>query len=271
MNRGLMLKAVYEIWPATLFCGVLLFGVELLLAFVLPTFQGQFSDAMLQIDFIQTLVGAMLGVDIAGRLGPEVFAALPWVHPVALALVWAHVIQCCTRMPAGEIDRGTADITLTLNVTRWEILRSETATWILAGLIVLVLGLAGNEIGWRFAPAERRPDLGRTLIVFANLCCVYLAVGGLSWLASVFSDRRGLTILVVFVVLLSSLLLNFVAQFWDFAKHLSFLGILDYYRPLFILRDGKVPWGDMSVLLGLAIGLWIAAGIQFSRRDVCTT
>ena len=60
MNRGLMFKAVLEMWPATLMCGVLLFGVEAVLAYVLPTFQSQFSNGMLQIEFVQSLVGAML-------------------------------------------------------------------------------------------------------------------------------------------------------------------------------------------------------------------
>jgi len=27
-----------------------------------------------------------------------------------LALTWAHALLCCTRVPAGDVDRGTADI-----------------------------------------------------------------------------------------------------------------------------------------------------------------
>ncbi len=88
MNRGVMLKAVYEIWPATLMCGLLLLGAEAILAYVIPTFQAQFSESLMQIKFIQTLVGAMLGIDAGEQLGPEAFAAFPMVHPVVLSLVW---------------------------------------------------------------------------------------------------------------------------------------------------------------------------------------
>ncbi len=270
MNRGVMQKTAIEMGPATLMCGALLFGVEAILAYVMPTFQAQFSESLSQIRFLQDFLGAMLGVKVHGPLGPEAFLAFAWVHPVVLALVWAHALLCCTQMPAGEIDRGTADVTLTLPVTRWGILRAETAVWLAAGLAVLALGLAGNELGGRYVDPARRPELARTLVVLANLFCVYLAVGSLAWLVSAASSRRGPAMTVVFVLLLASFLLNFLAQFWELAERISFLGVLDYYRPLFVLRDGTVPWQDMGILVALAGAQWIAAGIVFDRRDVCT-
>ncbi len=270
MNRGVMLKAAYELWPATLLCSVLFFGVEAILAYVMPIFQAQFSEALMQIRIIQTFVGAMLGINAQEQLGPEAFLAFAWVHPVVLSLVWTHALVCCTRMPAGEIDQGTVDLTLTLPVTRWGILRADSLVWLAAGLIVLAVGLLGNETGGRFADADGRPELRRSLIVVANLACLYLAVGGLSWLVSTASDRRGPAIIIVFLILLASFLLNFLAQFWTVAERISFLGVLNYYRPLYIIRDGTVPWQDMGILLGVAAVLWIAAGIVFTRRDVCT-
>jgi hypothetical protein len=271
MNRGLMLKAAFEIWPATLLCGALLFGVEAALAYVLPTFEAQLSEAVRQIDFLKTFIGVMLGVNVSGPLGPEAVMAYCWVHPVVLALVWAHALVCCTRTPAGEIDRGTADVTFTLCVTRWEILRSETAVWLVAGVVVLAMTLLGNIVGGWYAAADPRDDWARTLIVLANLLCIYLTVGGFTWLVSAFCDRRGSAITITFVALLASFLLNFLAQFWTLAERISFLGLLNYFRPLFIFRDGIVPWRDMGILLAAAVALWIAAGIVFNRRDVCTT
>jgi len=270
MNRGLLYKAALEIWPATLMCGGLLFGVEAILAYVMPTFQAQFSESMMQIQFVRTFVGAMLGVDTSDQLGPEAFLAFAWVHPVVLALVWAHALVCCTRVPAGEIDRGTADLTLTLPVTRWGVLLNETLVWLVAGGAILALALAGNQVGVQYVEAAGRPPLGRLLIVLVNLYCLYLAVGGLAWLVSASSDRRGPAMILVFLILLASFLLNFLAQFWTVAKQIAFLGILDYYRPLYILRNGQVPWQNLGVLLGVAAVLWIAAGIVFNRRDVCT-
>jgi ABC-type transport system involved in multi-copper enzyme maturation permease subunit len=223
-----------------------------------------------QLQFIQTFVGAMLGINAGGPIGPEAFLAFVWVHPVVLALVWSHALVCCTRMPAGEIDHGTIDLTFTLPVTRWTILRSETLVWFAAGIVLLALGLAGNLTGSRYVPSSERADLARTLIVLGNLLCLYLAVGGLAWLVSAASNRRGVAITIVFLLLLASFLLNFLAPFWKLAERISFIGILDYYRPLYILRDGTVPWHDMGVLLVAAAVTWTAAGVVLSRRDICT-
>ncbi len=270
MNQGLMLKAAIELWPATLLCGLLLAAAEAALAYVIPTFQAQWSQSVTQIGFLQDFVSAMLGVKVADQLGPEAFTAFPWVHPVVLSLVWAHALLCCTQIPVGEVDRGTADVTMTLPVTRWGLLASHSVVWIASGMIVLGMGLAGNVFGGRYVEAALRPDGQRVVIVLANLFCLYLAVGAFSWLVSASSNRRGMALTVVFVVLLTSFLLNFLAQFWELADRLSFLSVLYYYRPLFVLRDGAVPWGDVGVLLATAATLWIAAGVVFSRRDICT-
>lgn len=271
INRGLMLKAAIEMWPATLMCGLLLFVVEGVVAYVIPTFEGQLSESLMQIKFLQNFLGAMLGVKLTDQIGPAAFMAFPWVHPVVLALVWAHALFCCTHTPSGEIDRGTADVTMTLPVTRFGILISETVVWFAAGVVVLLLMLAGNEVGTRYAAPADRATMQSMLIALVNLACLYLAVGGLAWLVSASSNRRGVAMTIVFVLLLASYLLNFLAQFWEPAQNVSFLGVLDYYRPLFVLRDGTVPWSDIGILLGVAAVMWVAAGIVFTRRDVCTT
>ena len=271
MNRGLVLKAIYEMWPPTLLCGLLLLVVEAAVAYVIPTFQGQLSESLMQVEFLQNFLSAMLGVKLADRIGPAAFMTFPWVHPVVLSLVWAHSLFCCTHTPSGEIDRGTADVTMTLPVTRFGILISETAVWLVCGAVVLLAMLAGNEIGTRYADPVDRPTLQDASIILVNLFCLYLAVGSLAWLVSAASDRRGVAITIVFVLLLASYLLNFLAQFWEPAESVSFLGVLYYYRPLFVLRDGTIPWRDTGILLGVAAVLWVAAGIVFTRRDVCTT
>jgi hypothetical protein len=160
MNRGVMLKAAIESWPSTLLCALLLFGAEAALAYAIPTFSAQLRESIAQMQFLQNFIGAMLGVRAAGQFGPEAFLAFPWVHPVILALVWAHALVCSTRMPAGEVDRGTADVTMTLPVSRWGMLLSETAVWLVAGAVLLALFLAGNWFGSRYVEALR-PRTGR--------------------------------------------------------------------------------------------------------------
>src|SRR5258706_5269215 len=209
MNRGLIIRAFRESWPTTLVLGLVLFGVESALAFVLPKFSGQMSQEWLQMDFARGIMQAMLGTELADRIGPQMFQSMAWVHPVPLALIWAHAIVSCTRVPAGEVDRGTADILLGLPVSRWEVFLAETIVWLLCGAGIFLAALAGCLLGSAGVPPDQRAQLPRLLIVLLNLFCLYAAVGGLAWLVSSFSDRRGRAMTIVFLILLALFLLNY--------------------------------------------------------------
>src|SRR2546428_458762 len=147
MNRGLLIRAFRESWPGTLLFGLVLMGVEAALAFVLPKFGSQMSEQWLQLDFARGIIQAMLGTEVGGSLGPQMFQSIAWVHPVPLALAWAHALLCCTRVPAGEVDRGTADVLLGLPVSRWEVFVSETIVWLACGAVILAGALLGNVLG----------------------------------------------------------------------------------------------------------------------------
>jgi ABC-2 type transport system permease protein len=272
LNRGLLLKAMRELWAVTLGFALALFLIEAVLAYVLPTFSKQFSEQLVQMQFAQTTFKALLGTDIVkgGSVGPEMFVAIAWVHPVVMALVWAHAIIVCTRVPAGEVDRGTIDVLLGLPVSRWELYCSEAVVWVGSGMVLMGAALAGNLYGgWRVqdaAPAQ----VGRLFIVIVNLLCLYLAVGGLAWLLSSLSDRKGRAMTAVFVMVVASFLLSYLSQLWRPAEQVAFLSFMQYYRPLFVLRDGAWPWRDIGVLTGAAAVLWGAGGVVFSRRDLST-
>jgi ABC-2 type transport system permease protein len=270
LNRGLIQRAIYELWPMTVVLGLVLLGVEALLAFVLPKFGAQMAQEWLQLDFARGIMQAMLGAEIAGRIGPQMFQAMAWVHPVVLALTWAHALLAGTRVPAAEVDRGTADVLLGLPVSRWELFLSETAVWLLSGIALIALALVGNLLGGLTLPPAQRPGLLRLLIVVTNLFCLYLSIGGLAWLVSAFSNRRGKAITVIFIVLLVLFLLNYLAQFWRPLERIVFLSPLHYDRPVATLANGAWPWRDLFVLLGAGTVMWFAGGVIFSKRDLCT-
>ena len=270
MNRGLLLKSLREAWIATVLFALALMVIEAIFAYVLPTFADQFSTVLLQLEFVQRMVQALLGTDIGAQISPDMFSAIAWAHPVVLTIVWAHAIIFCTRVPAGEIDRGTIDLLFGLPVSRWRLYRCESAIFLVTGLIVISMGLLGNALGSLSQEPDSRPDPARLLVVVVNLYGLYLAVGGLAFLISSLANHRGRAVAAVFAILLASFLLNFLAQLWQPAEKLSFLSVLNYYRPMLILRDGGWPTMDLAVLTGLAAILWIIGGLCFARRDICT-
>ncbi|MCI0362745.1 MAG: ABC transporter permease subunit [Phycisphaerales bacterium] len=271
MNSGVIIKTAREIWVPTLMFGIGLLLSEILLAFVLPSVEKDFGGIISQFKLFQTLLKALLGTDIGDKVGPEALQAIAWVDPVVLALVWAHVIVVCTRMPSGEIDRGTADVLFGLPISRFNVYLSDTLVCLIAGAVVIALAWLGSVIGGLIAPTSFQTSASRVFIVLVNLYLLGAAVGGLAYLMSALSDRRGRAIGAVFAIVLASFLLNFLAQFWPPAENVSFLGILNYYRPINPLREGLWPVRDLLVLAGVAFVSWLAGAIILIRRDIATT
>lgn len=270
MNLGLLRKAARELWGTTLVFSLAMLAICMLLGFALPRFQQQFLQRMGSMPLLQDIRNAMLGTDVGNATGPEVPFGIGWSHPVLLAILWAHAIICCTRVPAGEVDKGTIDVLLGLPVSRWQVYVSETVAWLASAVVVLAFAFLGNVIGMQFAPHEMRPQLTRLLIVIANLFAVYAAVGGFTWLMSSLSDRRGRAVTAVLIVVVASFFLNYLALLWPAAARVRWLSILNYYRPVFPLRDGHWPWQDLARLVGVAAVLWAVGGMVFSRRDLST-
>ena len=270
MNRGLIEKAFREVWLLTLILSGALFLIEVLLAYVLPTFGDQMAGALGQIQFLQDLLAALLGAEIGETIGPHVFQAIPWVHPVVLAIIWAHELTFCTRLPVGEIDRSTIDVLLALPVTRWEVYISETLVFLLSGVLLLGMGLIGNYVGGALAGTESVPTAGQIAAVLANGFCLYLAVGAIIYLFSSLSDQRGRAVGMGLAVVLTSFLVSFLARFWEPAESLSFLSLLSYYRPMLVFQDGGWPLAHMAILVVAAGFFWVLAGAIFDRRNICT-
>ena len=270
MMRGLFTKTLHEVWLTTMLFGFALLTVEALLTYILPQLHKGLDGFVNEIPFLRSMLATLLGSELGDGLSARTMQAFLWVHPVVLALVWAHEITFCTRMPAGEIDRGTIDVLLCLPVSRRAVYLCESIMWLVTGGGVLLMGLLGHRIAVAAMPQEMRPELSCAILVTVNLYFVYVAVGGVACLVSACSDRRGRAMAIVFGIVLTSFLLNFVAQFWEPAKQVEFLGVLNYYQPTQILQNGDLPVRDLAVLLLVGGSAWLLGGEVVARRSICT-
>lgn len=270
MRWGLIRKTLRETWITTLIFASMLMVVEILLTTLLPVFSEELSMAWLRLEIVQKFLRALLAADAGDLIGPHILVALPWVHPVCLALVWAHEITFCTRVPAAEIDRGTIDIFLGLPVSRTQVYASETVGWLLSGLFILGLGLAAIIAGTLLAAPEALPPAGQLAAAFANSFSLYAAVGGFTFLVSSLSSRKGQAVGWVFGVVLGSFLLSFLACFWEPARALDFLSFLTYYRPISIFQGRGWPAGDIASLVLTGLACWTYGWWVFRSRDIYT-
>ena len=268
--KGLLRKIFMEVrWPVL----ILSIGLALIMALLtelLPKVLGDIDKVFAKLPFVKPLITALLGMDPGEAFTAQMTQAFLWVHPTVLSLIWAHELMYSSRMPAGEIDRGSVDFLLGLPVTRWKLYLSEAIGWILSGLFILCVGFSGHWLASAALQPEMRPGAYATFGIITNLMAVYVAVGALAFLVSCNSDRRGRAVGIMFAILLMSFLLNFLAQFWEPAKTVSFLSVMEYYRPAAVIQSGHFPMTDVGILLGAASVFWIAGGVIFQRRSICT-
>ena len=268
--KGLFIKSVYEVWLLTLLTGVALMGVMALLTYVLPHVQQGLGGMLKEVPFLDSLLSGLLGTKLGDQITARTMQAFLYVHPVVLALIWALETAICTRIPAGEIDRGTIDILLGLPVSRRTVYACESAVWLASGLLVLSLGLIGHRLAAPVIAEAMRPRLWESLLVMGNLYCVYIAVGGIAFFVSALSDRRNRAIVIVFGIVLTSFFLNFLAQFWTPAQRVAWLSVMQYYRPAEILQGGAFPLWDMAILLSVGAIGWALGGEIVARRNIST-
>ncbi len=272
-NLGLVQRAIRETYASTIMLAGVLFTISGLLAYALPRVQAKFMSGRGIPPPIRAFRDAMLGTDSSlGSVGDIAFS-IALSHPIVIALLAAHAIIVTTRILAAEVERGTVDVLLALPVTRIQLFVSETFAWILTALVVLGAVYAGSYFGSRYILPEYRPDFGNMLLVIANLALVYAVIGASGLLAGVTTDRRTRAVLFVVLMTVFSVLVNFLYTLdpsLAFTKHLRVFSILEYYKPVSMLRTATFPWKDAAVLGGAALSLWSLAAIRITRRDVTT-
>ncbi|MFZ4575865.1 MAG: ABC transporter permease [Phycisphaerales bacterium] len=270
VNLGLVRRSLRELLPVSLGFGLFTGTVVGLLSYALPQVQARFMQRGFIPPPLRELRKALLGVDTADASVAEVAFSMVWVHPILLILL-AHAILVCTRVPSGEVERGTIDVLLALPVSRWKLFRSETAAWFVTAGLVLGLAFLGCFIGTRFVAKDQLPSFARIALSLVNLALVYGAVGCAALAIGAGVDRRMRAVMGVLVVTVGTLMVNFLEPLWEPAKHAAPLSLLHYYKPFEILRSGSWPLKDMAVLGSLCALLWVCAGVVFSRRDITTT
>jgi hypothetical protein len=272
IRLGLVERALRETWATTLGLCVIAAGVAMLLNRALPNVQARFMQRGFIPPQVQQIRNTILGVqtDINSNAA-DIAYALAWSHPVLLLPLLAHAIILTTRVPAGELEKGTMDVLLGLPVRRLTLLTSETVAWALSGALVVGSVMLGAWMGTRWVKPELHPDWSELSMVLVNLGMVYAAVGAAGMAVGAWSDKRGRAVLAVMVLTLSSLVISFLALLWEPMEGLGFLSLLHYYRPMNTLQDGAWPVRDLAVLAGVVGVLWAVAAAVLSRRDLTTT
>ncbi len=245
-----------------------LFGFELLYTQAMHDLSASLLKFWQEIPFLRTLLMTLAGLDVSGEISATTLMSLGLVAPFLIIVTWGVIVTVCTSLPVGEIDRGTADLLFSLPISRASLYCSLSATWLALSVAMALTAWGGLAAAERLVGTAEPLDHAALLRVVVNLMLLFAAVCGLSLLVSSFTSRRPAAVGLVIGTLAVSFMLNFLAAFQPSMRAVSFLGVLDYYRPVDIVRGPGWPLHNMLVLAAVAIGCWSVGLWRFCRRDI---
>jgi ABC-2 type transport system permease protein len=270
INRTIFKKTLGESLPMIAAASLGITGFVVLFAQSMLGMGAELMKFVSQFEFLQKIFEFGFGIDVSGEISISVLFAVCFTHGLVLIMSWSTVIATTSRVTSGEVERGTADLLLTLPVTRAEVYCSTSLVWISASALLAICPVIGVWIGLQIFEIDEPVEITRYFAPALNFFFLILAVGGISSMVSAIVDRRGMAVSIVAGFLLLSSVLNFVLPFIEAIQPLSFLGILGYFRPVDIVRSGNWPISEMATLFAIAAVCWTIGLVVFSRKDIPT-
>lgn len=193
-----------------------------------------------------------------------------FTHPLYTVMTLAAIVGLASRGLAGEMERGTIQLTLSRPVSRGSVYGSRVIGLVLTGLLLSVAGVVGLVAGLVLARPEGEFVYRHLLVLALATFLLFWAIGGLALLASAAASTSGRVVAWAITFVVVSYFVDYFANIWDFLSPFAILSIFSYYDPAQALTAGEVPWRSVLVL-GL-VGLAGVAGglVIFERRDLPT-
>jgi ABC-2 type transport system permease protein len=270
MNRAVLQKGLRDalLLLALTAVGILVF--ELVLARMLVEFARdvEMLRAWLERPLIKTLIRLILGDDIGADVSATTLAAFGLVHPVLISISWALLITLTSGAISAETGGGTADMLLSLPVSRVAVYVSRSLVWLLAAVLVTVMAWVGLRMGTAIFPLPSPIDYAQLRPVLVGLLMYHVCLGSVAMLASAVFTRRSFAVGTVVGYVVFADFLNLAAQFVKPLWWMSYISVSSYYRPLLIVREGGIAASDFAVLGGAAVLAWGFGLWRFARRDI---
>ena len=220
--------------------------------------------------FLRKIFEMSLGIKVEGEFSLNIMFSVCFTHGVVLSTTWGVLITIVTRVTVGEVDRGTADLLLTLPVSRFQVIFSTTLVWFVVAVILSLCPILGIAIAtWIFQP-EEVVEVSRFVAPAVNFLCVNLVIASLSMALGCTLNQRSSAVGVIVAVALISVVLQFLEPFLEFIKVVRFLGLLSYFQPVDVVRTGTWPLANMGYLCCIALTCWIGGLIVYQRKDIPT-
>jgi ABC-2 type transport system permease protein len=271
MNAALWRKAVRDAWPQLLISCLLLFLFGWLFVWLMSLFTSGFWTSL--VDYLPGFVQSLMGIPLADLARPVGRISILYTHIVTLlvCIVWA--VGRGSDPIAGEIDRGTMDLVLTMPVRRVAVVVSQGVVATLGAAILVGSLWLGNLVGLGTVTFEEPVAAGRFLSGAVNLLAMTMCLTGLTAALSAGQRDRWRTIWLAGGFFAVASIVKMVARLWADGAWLKYLSFLTAYEPQqLILMPGEaarsLAWRYDSLLLALGLAGYALAAVIFARRDI---
>jgi ABC-2 type transport system permease protein len=269
MSGTIFMEAIRRNWRSILFWGGGIAFLGWLQIIILPD-----VDSLQQMaDLMETLPPIFLemfggSTDPAFLSTPEGYLNLRYFSFVPL-LLSAYAIASGLSVTANEEDQGILDMVLSLPVPRWRIIVERFLAYSLMIAGILLVSVVGLWLGTVMTPVFAI-SVTTLLAGTFNMLPIILAMMAFTVLAGTVLRRRGQAAAVATAFVVGTYFLDTLGKSAseNIINQLSKLSIFSYYDSTSILQSGEPMWGNLALLLVVALVLWAGAVWFFQRRDV---
>jgi ABC-2 type transport system permease protein len=197
-----------------------------------------------------------------------VFIGAEYLNVIWVIIAGIFLIMAGTVVVAQEIEKGTAELWLTIPARRGNLLAPKVISLAAAAFIIVLATVLTIGVGAAVVDTEGSVSPAGVMAMGVVLLAFTACVGGYSVLLSTVFSRRSQAAGIAAAITLGSYLCGVVAGLSDSWDWLRYGSIWTAYKPQGALEAGSVPTTGTAVLLVIGI-LAVAAGfIIFQRRDV---
>jgi ABC-2 type transport system permease protein len=193
-----------------------------------------------------------------------------WNHPVIVLTMLGWAISRGASAVAGEIERGTLDLTLSRPVPRSTYLLTQVAFTVWGFLVLAAALIAGNKLGAQVYALKSPPSVLTLLRPSAMLVTLGMAVYGYTLPLSTLDSVRWRPGAVALAATLAGLIGMSIAPQFEGYDWLEKLSVFDAYAPVTVALKGEPLAFNATVLLGVFLAGVVPAFWCFAQRDLPT-
>lgn len=257
LRRTLLDQRWTTIWFAA---GIAGYGVLIVLFWPTMKKSEQLYEQLLTA-FPEAMLKAF-GIEGMGRftgfLGTEY---LNFMWPLIAAV---FLVMAASSAVAGEIDRGTVELWLSVPVRRWRLLLAKQVALLLEIVVLSAATVLSVAVGAVLVGEEiPRGGLVAPAVVLASFC---IAVGGYTVLFSSLVSSRGAAAGLGAAVTLASYLAGVLSSLSPDVERLKYLSLVTAFHPQRALEGGEYA-ADVLILIAIGVVCAALSLVVFERRD----